>query len=233
MSTGNAIQELLNSSIQKKIDKSEHRDYMGASGLATQCDRALWYSYHQPKKDFPPRVQMIFDMGHIIEDYLVKIFRDAGLTIYNEDSSGEQFGFVDGFIAGHIDGVITGIPGDDDPHLLEFKSSNDKRFKDFQKKGCQAVEPKYWGQCHIYMHKMNLKKCLFVVMNKNTCDLYFEIINLDPIYADSLLLRGEELVAQTVEREVRKRYKTSTSFGCRFCSYKEECWRDEHLGEHQ
>ena len=219
--------KLIMDSLQKRIDSQKPRSYMGASGLGTSCDRQLWYSYHQPKNDYPPRVQMIFDLGNNIEDYVIWLLREAGFTIYEKDSSGEQFGFVDGFIAGHIDGVIVGLPESAKPHLLEVKSANDKRFKDFQKKGCKAVEPKYWGQCHTYMLKMKLEKSLFIVMNKNTCELYIERITLDENYANSLLLRGEELVAEESENNVKRRYKKSTSFGCKFCSWKEECWKDE------
>lgn len=219
--------KLVLDAIQRRIDSEEPREYLGGSILGTQCDRQLWYQYHDPKRDHPPRVQMIFDMGNNIEDYIIRLLRESGLTIYDQDANGNQFGFVDGFIAGHIDGVIVGLPESDKPHLLEIKSANNKRFGDFQKKGCQVVESKYWGQMHVYMHKMGLEKALLVVMNKDNCELYFERVTLDPKYADSLMLRGEELVAQANEKDVRKKYKKSTSFGCKFCNWKDRCWKED------
>lgn len=218
--------KVLLDSIQKRIDAETPRNYLGASVLGTQCDRQLWYTWHQPKREHGPRIQMIFDMGNNIEDYIIGLLRDAGLTVHEKDSNGKQFGFKDGFIAGHIDGVIEGLAESKQPHLLEVKSANKSRFKTFQDKGCQIAEPKYWGQCHTYMFKMKLKKCLFVVMNKDTCDLYFERITLDAKYADNLMLRGEELIAENDCNNTKRRYKKSTSFGCKFCNWKSECWKE-------
>jgi len=215
--------KLIDDAIAKRVHSP--RDYMGASILGKECDRDLWYSYKKPKPVHDPRVQRIFDMGHIIEEYVVGLLREAGLSVYEKDEAGKQFGFIDGAIAGHMDGVVMGLTESTKPHLLEIKSANEKRFKDFEKKGVKKMSNEYWVQIHVYMQKFKLDKGLFVIMNKNTCELYFERVDYDKGVADVYLTRGHELVGQ-VEEPSRK-YKSSTFFKCRFCNYNEECWADE------
>ena len=216
------IYKLIDEGIMKQVEAKGHRDYLGASLLGEECSRKLWYTFHQPKTVDDPRVHRIFALGHILEDYMIKLLRDAGLTVYCEDENGEQFGFRDGLIAGHIDGVVVGLPESSKPHLAEFKTANSKRFKQFCEKGCEAVEPKYWGQCHIYMYKMQLENCLFMVICKDTQQLYFERIKLDAKYAQSLLERGK-MIAESEDMPAR-RYTKRTFFKCRFCQWAESCW---------
>jgi len=124
------VARLIDNAIEEKVKKKESRDYMGASGLGMECSRQLWYSFHEPKPILDPRVNRIFDLGNMLEDYVIRLLRDAGVTILTHQDDGKQFGFVDGDIAGHIDGVITaGLPESTKPHLFECKSANDKNFK--------------------------------------------------------------------------------------------------------
>lgn len=218
------IAKLIDDAIVKQVQEKGSRDYMGASGLGTECSRELWYSYHQPKPILDPRVNRIFRVGDLYEDYVIKLLRDAGMTIYTEMENGEQFGFVDGKIAGHIDGVITGLPESTKPHLLEIKSANAKRFKAFTEKGFKS-DKKYWTQIHVYMLKMGLGDCLVVVINKDNCELYFERVKLDKKFAERQLLRGHEISNMVNDIPVRP-YSKPTFYKCKFCNYHSECWNN-------
>lgn len=217
--------DLIDKSILERASKEESRSYMGGSILGIECDRQLYWAYHTPFKVDDARVQRIFDMGNIIEDYVIKLLRDAGIKVFDKDEKGEQFGFVDGEIAGHSDGILVGLPESSDPHLFECKSANDKNFKLFQKNGVEKTKNEYWVQVHVYMQKLRLKKCLLVVMNKNTQELYTEIIEYDRMVADTYIMRGKD-IAQATELPMRK-YNSSTFFKCRFCNFNEKCWEDE------
>lgn len=218
--TGVAL--LVDNAIEAKAMAKESRDYMGASGLGKDCSRQLWYSYHTPKPITDPRVNRIFQLGHTLEDMVVKWLRDAGLTVHTEMEDGEQFGFVDGVIAGHIDGVIEGLPESTKPHLLEIKSANSKRFKVFQNKGYKS-DSVYWTQVQVYMLKMNLDRCLVIIINKDNCELYFERVTFDKQYAERKLLRGHEIAKLINDPPIRP-YSKSTFFRCRFCDFNKECW---------
>ena len=200
------------------------RSYLGTSGLGESCDRALWYSYKQPKNPDKAIVFRKFDVGHALEPVLINWLKTAGITFF-DSPDGNQFGFEDGVIQGHVDGVIKGIPYDEDTaYLFEAKTSNEHYFKNFVKEGIQCNE-KYLIQVHVYMHKMHLKKCLFAVVNKNTQDLYFEIVELDEFIAISALNRGHA-IAEMEEIPDRK-YETKAYFKCKLCSYYSECWKQD------
>jgi len=215
--------QLIDDSIQKRIEEKKSRNYMGASGLGEPCDRKLWYSYKQPKNDHKPRTQRIFDLGNLLEDYVVKLIRESGIIIHTHDEEGEQFGFVDGIIGGHIDGVIEGLV--DEPALAELKSYNESRFKSLIKEGVKESDPKYYTQVQVYMHKMELKKCLFIAICKNDCSIHTEWVDYDPIEANWALNRGHEIGA--MDEMPERKYTHVSHFQCKFCSWQKECWKGE------
>lgn len=219
--TTEAIKELVDQAIIN-LERPK-RNYLGASIVGTDCDRQLWYSYHEPLPIDSAKVLRIFDVGHELELSVVKWLELAGLKLFTTDSNGDQFGFSDGPISGHADGVVLGIPFDEKaPHLLEIKTANDFRWKAFVKDGFCSDE-KYKAQIHIYMLKLRLKKCLAVVLNKNTQEIYYEIIEFDEFEAISSLNRGMA-IAETKDLPDRK-YPSRSFFKCQFCNYKERCWK--------
>lgn len=199
------------------------RKYLGASVIGEECLRKLWYGYHEPLPITDPRVNRIFQLGDAVEDLVVKWLKQAGFTVYDVDDNGKQFRFEDGEVKGHADGVIMGIPESDQPHLLEIKSANDKRFKKFQKEGYKTDE-KYWTQVHVMAAKLNLKKILVVIMNKDTCELYFQRIDTDKRLAERRILRAKEVAK--LEDPPERAYPSSTFYKCKWCDYREKCWDD-------
>lgn len=216
-----ALHKLVDEAIlnQERIE----RDYLGASLIGTECDRQLWYSYHQPLPIDSAKTLRIFDVGHELESLMIKWLELAGLKLFTVDSNGEQFRFTDGKISGGCDGVVKGLPGDEaTPYLLEFKTANDFRWKAFVKDGFCSDE-KYKAQIHLYMLKFNLKKCLAVVLNKNTQEMYYEVIDFDEFEAQTALNRGKAIVA--MEEMPDRKYPSRSFFKCAFCNYKEVCWK--------
>jgi hypothetical protein len=101
--------------------------------------------------------------GHREEGKIVQFLRGAGMVVYDAGESGElkeQLRISDchGHFGGTPDGVATGCPDlpPDMPCLLEFKTHNDKRFKDLQERGVFQAYLKYYVQMQIYMLKHNL-----------------------------------------------------------------------------
>ena len=216
------IAKLVDDAIIKKASEEKSRNYMGASIIGEECDRKLWYQFKHPKPILDPRIQRIFRMGDKVEDLVVYWLKDAGLTVYDVDKNGEQFGFVDGDVAGHCDGVIIGLPGSDKPHLLEVKSAKNSSFNQYVKNGVKKQSSTYYIQMQSYMHKLGLERALFVMMNKDNQELYFERVKYDKVAAHSALLRAKE-IAGSDEMPDRK-YAKSTFYKCRFCDYAKECW---------
>jgi hypothetical protein len=211
----------IDSMIQKEIDSKEHRQYLGASILGEDCDRKIWYMYKKPKHDHDPRIQRIFDFGNMMEEYLIKLLQKSGFALFTHDEDGKQYGFDDYPIMGSSDGVII---LNDIPHLLEFKSYNEKRFNTLMKEGVKSSDPIYYSQVCVYMEKMELDKCLFMAICKNDSRIYTEIVGSDPIEANYCINKGHEIAK--METEPNRRYDSKSHFKCKLCSYRKECWAD-------
>lgn len=215
--------KLLDDYFVSKRKKETPRDYLGASFLGDECDRQIWYKYKLPRPEVDARRMRIFELGHMIEAWLIQSLKDAGLTVYDKDEAGKQFGFIDEEIAGHCDGVVVGLPESDKPHLLEMKGLAHDWFTKLQKSGLEAYSRPYWVQIHIYMYKLELEDCLFMAMNKDNCELYYERVKLDTRLAKAELLKGKE-IARSVNEPERK-YAKSNFFKCKMCDYQKECWK--------
>lgn len=202
------------------IKQKTARTYLGGSVIGKECDRQLWYEYHQPILNQDPRIQRIFDMGHLLESYVIALLKHSGYQVHHVDGENDaQFGFTDGKIAGNIDGVII---LNDHPHLLEIKSASEKRFNEMVKKGVAISDPVYFTQMQVYMKYMELDKALFVAINKNDCSIHIEVVEFDKMHADYMVNRGKEIVEMKSEPE--RKYKTKAFFKCQYCNYKEKCW---------
>lgn len=197
------------------------RDYMGASGLGVECQRSLWYSFHKPMPIDKAQTLRKFDVGNALEPVVIKWLQDAGIKFFTPPN-GKQFSFKDGLLGGSCDGVIYNIPGDtEEPYLLEIKTSNGFYFKEFQKKGISAND-KYAGQVQVYMNKFKLKKSLFAVVNKDTQELFLQIIKYDEFEALRLIERGHQTAS--MENEPDRSYSTKMDYRCKVCSYYKMCW---------
>jgi hypothetical protein len=215
------IIKLIDDAIIRRASLKTSRNYMGASGLGEKCDRKLWYSYKLPETITDPRINRIFDLGNNLEDVVVKYMRDAGLIIHTHDENGEQFGFVDGIIAGHCDGVLETPDG---PVMVEFKTFNTKRFENFKKVGIKESDPKYYTQIQVYIEKFELNKGVVIGIDKNDCELHIEWLDADPIEAHWAINRGKEIGNR--ETEPDRGYGHKSSFQCKLCNYRAKCWAD-------
>src|SRR5574337_807025 len=164
--------------IEAEAAKEPPRPYMGMSEIGDPCPRRLWLKYHTNfVEPFSGRLYRLFETGHIIEKRIVRDLRGAGYKV-NRGKKSNRFSDFDGRFQGHSDGIVSGIEESVKKHILEVKSASDKRFKDFMTKGMES-EPKYKAQCHLYMGYAGLKRCLFVIENKNTSERRQERIRFD------------------------------------------------------
>lgn len=205
--------------------KSEVRKYLGASEIGEPCYRKLWYGYNYGKKDMSPRIRRIMDFGHYLEDYVIKLLKESGVTVYDRSDDGTQFRFVDfnGRYSGGCDAIIRDIPDSDRLHVLEIKSANKKRFEQFKKLGVKNFEPKYWAQIHVYMHYFKIDRGLFLIINKDDCELYYERCTYDEKTA--LMYNNKALQIVDAIDPPDRHYSKETDFHCKMCDYKQECWK--------
>lgn len=223
----------------KDEPEDDKRSHLGASGIGKDCGRAIWYAFHWVGKNKPEsekeiedaaRMQRLWNRGHLEEARFIALLLMIGVRVIQQDQHGKQLRFYDhnGHYAGSMDGIAIGIP--DLPALvralLEFKTYNDKRFKQLVANGVQYSDETYYVQCQQYMGKHNLRYTLFMAVNKNDEMLHAEIIEFDPAVYERYRDRAGKLIAS--EKPPLKINNASPGyFKCQWCDFSRVC----HLGQ--
>jgi len=211
-------------------EKIPFRAHMGASGLGKDCARAIWYSWRWfTRPHFEGRMIRLFNRGHLEEARFIALLLSIGVQIYQQDENGKQFRIhhAGGHVGGSGDGIAIGIPDlpPGIPALLEFKTHGEKSFLKVQKEGVQSAKFEHYVQMNLYMRKMGLTVALYGAVNKNTDELWLEIVYLDTIIADQYLDRGDQLVK--LVQPPKKINNSPGWFGCSFCEHKPVCHLDK------
>ena len=228
------LNDIVDSKILKQYNTQEKRSYLGASSIGDECIRKVQLQYMQKDQKVSAKQIRTFDIGHCLEDLIIKWLRIAGFDLKTRNENGEQFGFsvANGKFAGHVDGIILSFPEQfpDKPKgvsLLEIKTMNHKSWNDTQKRGVLVSKPVYYSQVQLYMAYMELDRCLFVALNKDTSDLYFEIIPFDPGMAQKYSDRAVQIIKATENNELLPCVSGDSSFFlCKMCGFRDHCWKD-------
>jgi len=203
----------------RKIANKRPRSYLGYSGMANPCSRHLKYSLHWAyTKYHEARIERIFRRGDYEETVLADDFKRVGIDLFDDQL--EVIG-GHGYAKGHIDGKVFGVPGyETEIMMFEAKTMNDKRFKDYLKKGLRETNPVYYGQVMSYMGKLGLERCLYVVVNKNDEHRNYQIIEFD----NDEYQRLEDIAnAIPLMTELPEKIGGRTWFACKWCDAKNLC----------
>jgi len=235
------ISALVDAALIKERDKEMPRNYLGASRLGVSCERALQYEYtHAPVdagRDFAGRLLRVFEVGHQLEDMAVRWLRLAGFDLYTHNAQGGQFGFsvAGGRIAGHVDGILNDGPAElglSYPAIWECKTMNDKSWRDTVKQGVAKSKPVYAAQVAVYQAYMEASvpgvsdnSALFTAINKNTQEIWFELLPFDGGLAQRMSDRAVKVISATEAGEQLPRHTTTpTHHECKFCTWQDRCW---------
>lgn len=122
------LEELISKAREEAEKDDPPRDYIGASIIGEECERALFYGFRKTEPvEFPGRIHRRFDMGHWGEEHIIAQLRLAGFEIhcFNPASTKPKSQFranaAGGLISGGMDGFIRGKFLGDQWHLLEAK----------------------------------------------------------------------------------------------------------------
>lgn len=206
------------------------RSHMGASLIADDCDRKIWYGWkwatHIPHEG---RQLRLFNRGHLEEGRVIAQLNAIGATVWQQDENGKQFRISEynGHFGGSGDGVGKDIPDlpQGMPFVLEIKTHNDKNFKLMVKSGVRLAKPMHYGQMQVYMRKMNLEVALYFAVNKNDDEIYLEIVPLDTNVGDFYLTRAGAILIHS--EPPKKIGNSAASFKCKWCDHIPVC----HLGK--
>jgi hypothetical protein len=239
-SIADTINALIDVAIQQERAAQPERDYLGASRLGVSCARALQYEYTKTPRDedFKGQILRIFEIGHAFEALALAWLRQAGFSVFTKKPNGNAFGFsvAGGRIRGHVDGIINDAPADLGmrfPAIWECKSMNAKSWRDTVKHGLKKSKPIYAVQVATYQAYMegsvpgiSANPALFTAVNKDTAEIYHELVPFDAALAQEASDRAVNLIRATDAGELLPRIAMSEDhFECAFCPYRQRCWK--------
>jgi hypothetical protein len=229
------INSLIDAVLTAERRNTPPRDYLGASRIGEPCSRRLVYEFTNTPpdegKDFNGHVLRIFEAGHVFEELSIRWLRGAGFDLRTVKRDGSQFGFsaAGGKFRGHIDGVIVGGPdiGISWPALWEHKALRATSWNDLVKRGLAQSKPLYYAQVQIYMAYLEVPVTLFTALNKDTQELFHEIVPFDAACAQALSDKAVVIIRAAGAGELLPRIAAAPDFYlCTFCPFSKRCWEN-------
>lgn len=211
--------------IIEEHEKEERRGYLGISGIGTPCDRALWLGFHWATfEKFDGRKLRLFARGHEEEARFIKWLKPICQELLPiNPKTGKQWKVTahNDIMSGHTDGVCK---IDDVWYLLEFKTHGDKSYKELLKlKAVKTAKPEHYAQMQQYMHLMKIGQALYFAINKNTDDIYIEVVPYDPDYAILDFHRALDCITDEDGTASIKISESATWWQCNMCKHKPVC----------
>lgn len=202
-----------------------HRPHLGASIIGHPCERHLWNTFHWVRRQsWEGRMLRLFDDGKRAEARFVQELKAIGCEVWADDGQGGQFrvSALGGHFGGSVDAVLRGLPNDPQTaYVCEFKTSNDKAFKELVKKRVAEAKPMHYAQMQVYMGLMRLSHALYLVENKNDAALYTEIVAFDADAFARLLAKAERIISAN-EPPPRIADRADDQ-NCRYCHFAPLC----------
>jgi hypothetical protein len=205
------------------------RSHLGASLMGHECDRALWYGFRwHVKPKFSGKTLLLFNRGHIEEGRIIALLLAARIGVYQSDTDGKQYqiNYFGGHFGGSGDGIADDIP--DVPIgekcLLEFKTHSEQSFRKLSS-GIEKSNPRHYVQMQLYMGGMGLKYGLYLAVNKNTDELYGEVIEYNEMVDNRFIERAEGIIFAS--KAPPKINENPSWFQCKYCDFRGVCHNQE------
>lgn len=202
--------------------------------------------YYAGQEDVPRYVSVPWDQPP--PEYYTDVSDSAAhIALAEEEGCGpKQITFSDhmGHFGGSGDGMVlpvdVGIELPDGPGLAEYKTAGEKAFIDlagkledwrkhvtapvknpFTGKGVLSSKIEHYVQMQIYMRYFGLKWALYMVVCKNTDDLYIEVIHYKPEVAEAYADRAGQIIK--AQHPPARITNDPSWWECRFCDFREVC----------
>lgn len=223
------MQRELNAACQREFEE-DPRKHLGASIIGHDCAAYGWNTFRWLKfEEFSGRMLRLFNRGHREEERFIRWLTAMGFQVFDHDpATGKQFriGGSRGHFGGSLDGIAIAPPSYNiaDPLLTEFKTHSEKSFAKLQKEGVKKSKPQHFRQMSSYGAKYGFKFGLYCAVNKNTDEIYFEIVKLDEREAGWLFTKADLIVnAQTRPAKIAN---VATYSECKWCDFAPLCHGD-------
>lgn len=220
-------------------ERKDRSTKIGASTIGDKCSRRLWYRFRWFKKDnFESKhrthgqMLRLFNRGHREEEPVFKIMEKAGHRFFPvPEGSHRGQHTVPTFANGHGGGLIDNIgllPERYDFHeqlIYEAKTAQDSSWKKTKKDGVKVANWQHFVQMCLYGYQLQIKYALYIVVNKNTDEVYLEFVILDWEVGKDAIAKAEIIVDASIPPQ---KYGMSRSYDeCNWCNLVDICHDDE------
>jgi hypothetical protein len=207
------------------------RTHLGISLIGDECSAKLFYGWRWTKKPkFNGQTLRLFNRGHLEEGRFVALILASGMQIVQQDETGGQYrvSYLGGHFGSAIDGVVIGcpdMPNPSTPILTEMKTHNDNSFKKLKTAGVKESKWEHYVQQQEYMLYYGLPASLYIAVNKNTDEIWCEIVPFDRETAERYKDRGHIIALS--ETPPPKLSQDRSFYKCKWCDYRGIC----HMGD--
>lgn len=227
--TCDAIQCAIASHIES-TQENGFRSHLGWSVIGHKCSRYLWYHFRWFKAEkYDARMLELFALGKREEMRIRELMQAAGAVFIDKDQNQITVSGIDGHFGGSCDGIfIWPELGIDEPMMLECKTSKTgTSFTELQKNTLQIAKPQHFTQISGYCTELKIVYCLYVCLNKNNNELYFEIVKASNAIAEEMKSKAFNIITSiTAPRKISSK---PNFYVCNMCPYQGICHYDEQV----
>lgn len=207
-----------------------HRRHLGGSLIGDKCARRLWYQFRWFLKPFAiehpeevGRKMRLFNRGHREEPVFIDHLKAIGFTFEQLPDEQLRVSDCENHFGGSLDNTGYAPPHYNLPDrcMFEFKTCGDKYYKELKKDGLRKAQPTHWSQICVYGYKAEIKYCFYFSVNKNTDELYVELVEVDMEMGAILINKAQHVINSQVP--LPKFAQTPTNFVCKFCNFINVC----------
>lgn len=213
---------------------TDHRPYLGMSGLGKSCARSIWYSFRWAavRKISAKGIKAIQD-GFAGEDLMAERLRMVpGIKLHTVNpSTGQQFGFVSngGHVKGHMDGAVLGVlEAPKTWHVWEHKQVNETKFRALQKQVSEVGEKSalekwdatYFAQAQLYMGNSGMTRHFLTVATPGGREFVSVRTEYQADKFEALVEKAQRVIDAPTPPE---RIGDATWYECKFCDFSSIC----------
>ncbi len=211
---------------------AKHREHLGASIIGDKCSRKLWYAFRWVKlEQHEPRMRRLFKRGHYEEEKFAKLLSWMGFHVRSIDpETKKQYAFSS--VSGHYGGsgdtvaLLPWFQNDEDFRILvEYKTHNAKSFAKLKKDGLRKAKEQHFIQMSCYGLAFKTRYGLYLAINKDNDDIYFEFIELDWNLARLMEKKAADIITSQIAPP--KISDNPAWSDCKYCQFQDIC----HHGE--
>lgn len=205
---------------RRESAKRNDRRWLGASIIGHECDFFIACKFRAAyAEQFDGRVLRLFKLGNDAEQRFIDDLKAAGCEVLAYQASvSDPKGM--GHAGVTLDGVIR-MSGYDQPLVLEMKTHSAKSFSDVKSKGVKASKPMHFAQCQYGMGLAELPNALYIAENKDTSELYLEVIPANCQNFNVLQGRSQRIIRNP--NAPVKISERADDYRCKFCGMQSLC----------